>query len=96
MRWVHPRRRLGVWPQGPAGRHPSDLRRHARGWWPSLKGAGDAVAAVVAVLALGVTAGRALFWASPLFGRLHLRNDDNPLGEISATVARHASRCLEV
>ncbi|MGH4014444.1 MAG: P-loop NTPase fold protein [Pseudonocardiaceae bacterium] len=43
--------------------------------------------ALAALATLGLALGRVLFWASPAFGRLHQRADDNPLGEIAATVA---------
>lgn len=44
-----------------------------------LVGAGALFAAVAVVT-------RALFWASPALGRLHLRADDNPLGEVAEMV----------
>jgi KAP family P-loop domain/WD domain, G-beta repeat len=46
------------------------------------------ITALTAVTALGLAAGRVLFWTSPAFGRLYVRADDNPLGEIAATVGR--------
>jgi hypothetical protein len=58
------------------------------GWWGDLKALGDALTVLATVLAIGLSAGRALFWTSPLFGRLYFRNDDNPLGEIAAAIAR--------
>lgn len=39
------------------------------------------------VVSLGLLAGRALFWAAPAFGRLHLRAEENPLEGIAQTVA---------
>ncbi|MGL5824923.1 MAG: P-loop NTPase fold protein [Nocardioides sp.] len=58
------------------------------GWWSSLNVAGNTLTVLVAVLAFGVTAGRLLFWLSPVIGTLHARNDDNPLAEIAAAVTR--------
>ena len=43
-----------------------------------------AAAALVAVAAVGT---RSLFWASPALGRLHLRSDDNPLGDVADMVS---------
>ncbi|MGL5825374.1 MAG: P-loop NTPase fold protein, partial [Nocardioides sp.] len=58
------------------------------GWWTSLEVAGDTLAVLIAVLAFGATAGRLLFWLSPVFGNLHSQSDDNPLAEIAAAVTR--------
>lgn len=44
--------------------------------------------ALTAVAAVGLAAGRVLFWTSPAFGRLYARADENPLGEIANIVER--------
>lgn len=41
---------------------------------------------VVGALAVIFVITRSLFWAAPVLGRLHMRTDDNPLGEISGIV----------
>lgn len=57
-------------------------------WLPSFPEFQNTLTVVAALFAVALVGGRALFWASPLFGHLHLRNDDNPLEEVSAAVAR--------
>lgn len=41
-----------------------------------------------AALAILFVVTRNLFWSAPVLGRLHLRTDDNPLGEISSIVGQ--------
>jgi hypothetical protein len=38
------------------------------------------------LLAIAFVLARGLFWSAPVLGRLHVRSDDNPLGEISGIV----------
>ncbi len=45
------------------------------------------LAAVTAIATLGLAVGRNLFWASPAFGRLYVRSDDNPLGQVATVVS---------
>ena len=56
-------------------------------WQGDVGTVGKILTTVVTLATLGLALGRVLFWASPAFGRLHQRADDNPLGEIAATVA---------
>ena len=56
-------------------------------WKGDIGTVGKVLTTAVTVAALGLALGRVLFWASPAFGQLHQRADDNPLGEIAATVA---------
>ncbi|ASW56822.1 WD40 repeat domain-containing protein [Plantactinospora sp. KBS50] len=42
--------------------------------------------AATALFAVAAVITRSLFWASPALGRLHLRADDNPLGEVADMV----------
>ena len=53
-----------------------------------LKSLGGLVTGLVGAIALALTVGRALFWTSPAFGRLDLKANDNPLGEIAEQVGR--------
>ena len=48
---------------------------------------GTDLTTVATLTTVGLALSRVLFWASPAFGRLHQRADDNPLGEIAALVA---------
>ncbi|MEV6285974.1 P-loop NTPase fold protein [Kribbella sp. NPDC051770] len=42
--------------------------------------------AATALVAVAAVVTRSLFWASPALGRLHLKADDNPLGEVADMV----------
>ena len=46
------------------------------------------VTTISGLLALVFVLSRGLFWTAPVLGRLHLRTDDNPLGEISGIVGQ--------
>jgi hypothetical protein len=61
---------------------------YAAGWWRNGEGLLKWLTVVTTVSTLGLAAGRVLFWASPTFGNLYVRNDENPLGEISEIVSR--------
>jgi KAP family P-loop domain len=64
------------------------LAARLSGWWSGdIQGLGTALTLLAAVATAGLAAGRVLFWSAPAFGRLHLRAEDNPLGEIAAVVA---------
>jgi WD40 repeat protein len=63
------------------------LARSAGVWSGDVAAVGGTLTALAAVAAAGLAAGRVLFWSAPAFGRLHLRAEDNPLGEIAAVVA---------
>ncbi|MGH3978553.1 MAG: P-loop NTPase fold protein, partial [Pseudonocardiaceae bacterium] len=64
------------------------LAAWASGVWKGDVGTvGKVLTTAATVATLGLALGRVLFWASPAFGRLHQRADDNPLGEIAAIVA---------
>ena len=64
------------------------LVARARGVWQgSIEGLGTVLTVLASVAALGLGLGRVLFWSAPAFGRLYLRSDDNPLGEIAAIVS---------
>jgi hypothetical protein len=56
-------------------------------WKGDIGTVGKILTTAATLATLGLVLGRVLFWASPAFGRLHQRADDNPLGEIAATVA---------
>jgi hypothetical protein len=56
-------------------------------WGGNIEVVSKTIAALAAVVALGMAAGRVLFWSSPAFARIHLRSDDNPLGEVAAVVS---------
>lgn len=59
-----------------------------RGWWNDVSAPAKTIASLAGVGALGLAFGKALFWASPTFGRLHISATDNPLADIAAAVAR--------
>ena len=48
----------------------------------------DLVTTLSALLAVGFVLARSVFWTAPVMARLHVRTDDNPLGEISGIVAQ--------
>jgi KAP family P-loop domain len=56
-------------------------------WTGNVEVVSKTVTALAAVVTLGLAAGRVLFWSSPAFARIHLRSDDNPLGEVAAVVS---------
>ncbi|HEY6424680.1 MAG TPA: P-loop NTPase fold protein [Pseudonocardiaceae bacterium] len=56
-------------------------------WKGDIGTVGKGITTAVTVATLGLALGRVLFWASPAFGQLHQRANDNPLGEIASTVA---------
>jgi ABC-type multidrug transport system fused ATPase/permease subunit len=45
------------------------------------------ITAATAIFATAALAVRSLFWSSPALGRLHVRADDNPLGEVARMVS---------
>ncbi|HET8683701.1 MAG TPA: P-loop NTPase fold protein [Micromonosporaceae bacterium] len=64
------------------------LAARASGMWTGdVEVVNKTVAALAAVVTVGLVAARVLFWSSPAFARIHLRSDDNPLGEIAAMVS---------
>jgi hypothetical protein len=56
-------------------------------WSGNIQALGTALTVLTAVATVGLAAGRVFFWSAPAFGRLHLRAEDNPLGEVAAIVA---------
>jgi KAP family P-loop domain len=56
-------------------------------WKGDIGTIGKVLTTAATLATLGLVLGQVLFWASPAFGRLHQRADDNPLGEVAATVA---------
>lgn len=56
-------------------------------WQGDIATVGKVLTTAATLATLGLVLGRVLFRASPAFGRLHQHADDNPLGEIAATVA---------
>ncbi len=62
--------------------------RSTSGLEQSLKLVSTLVTGVAGFAALGLAIGRVLFWSSPAVGRLYVKTDDNPLGEISDIVGR--------
>jgi hypothetical protein len=63
------------------------LARQAGLWVGNVEGLSKTLAAVTALAVFALAAGRNLFWSSPTFGRLYVRSDDNPLGQVAAMVA---------
>lgn len=56
------------------------------GFWSDAAALGTTVAALAGIAAFALSAARALFWTSPAFGRLYVKTEDNPLGEIAELV----------
>ena len=56
-------------------------------WTGDIQALGNILTVLTTVATLGLATGRVLFWSAPAFGRLHVRSEDNPLGEIAAVVA---------
>jgi hypothetical protein len=83
---------IRVWRSPPAviaiGLLAAVLVTRASNLWRNAGSISTWITALTAVAALGLAAGRVLFWTSPAFGRLYLRSDDNPLREIAVVIAR--------
>jgi WD40 repeat protein len=83
---------IRVWRSPPAviaiGLLAAVLITRASNLWRNAGSISTWITALTAVAALGLAAGRVLFWTSPAFGRLYLRADDNPLREIAVVIAR--------
>lgn len=58
------------------------------GIWRQMSEVSGVVTALTAVAAVGLSVGRMLFWTSPAFGKLYVKSDENPLGNIAKIVDR--------
>ncbi|TDV57283.1 P-loop NTPase fold protein [Actinophytocola oryzae] len=58
------------------------------GMWRQAGDVSGLLTALTAVTAIGLSAGRVLFWTSPTFGKLYVKSDGNPLGDIAKIIER--------
>lgn len=58
------------------------------GAWQQMSEVSGVVTALTAVTAVGLSAGRVLFWTSSAFGKLYVKSDENPLGNIAKIIDR--------